>query len=132
MNSQKLVVSTRREPKLNDGAFDGELSRKQVAVIDRLTIRSHCVDLVCCVAAVDESRCRPTGPASPDDDHVSGPDRALALNAEQFRSQVENQVVPLVSQRASYTDSVRQRHCGYRSFRNSTFLIRRQHRRRIV
>jgi hypothetical protein len=72
----------------------------------------------------------PTSSAS-DEDDVPRPGGPLALHAKESGPEIEDEVVPLVSERAEHADSEpKSRSCDLR-FCNRALLIRRQHAGRL-
>jgi hypothetical protein len=77
---------------------------------------------------VEHSITRTTARATPDDQHVIGNLRPLALNADKAWSEVEDQVVPLaVGERLEDPHAELCRCVGNRELRDRSLLIGREH-----
>jgi hypothetical protein len=69
-----------------------------------------------------------THTSTADHDDVLDSNSPLALNALEMISEIEDQVVPLITERLGYTDARNERNCRNLRLGDNALLIRRQHR----
>jgi hypothetical protein len=104
-----------------------KILRKQITTSGRLTVRSNRVDLFLAVPTGDDSvRATATRPTD-DHDDVASSNGPFALDSEQSRPEVEDQVVPLVTERPRHAHAMGQGLECDRLFGEGAFLICRQH-----
>ena len=127
VNACLLVVPARREPELHSSPTDRKLVREEVARIEVVAVGSDDVDLVRGVLPMNQP-IRPTPTPSGSNEHdIAVSIRPLALDADQSRPQVKDEVISLVPERAQ--DS----YAGFhgleddRLLGHDSLLIRRQH-----
>ncbi len=107
-DASPLVVSRRVQPEA-DLVSRKLLDGKKEAAIELVAIRSEGIDLVCGIEAPNQPLPGAAiGVATNNNDidiDIAVPGRPLALHAAQFRAEVENQVVPLVTDGSEDADA---------------------------
>jgi len=92
-----------------------------------LAVDGEGVYLVACVSAPEKPvRCSPV-PVAPDEDYVLVTCAPLALDTDELRSEIEDQVVAFVSVGSIDTDTELDRGQGDRQFGDGSLLIGREH-----
>jgi hypothetical protein len=109
-------------------ALDDELGcRKRVAPIGVRAVERERVELAGLVPAIDETVTVPAARVQPTGHDIPHPVRPLALNSQQPRPQVQDQVIALVIERTGDTKTEFKCGCGNLRLGNRALLIRRQH-----
>jgi len=122
-----LVVPARRQPQLNRSSTDGKLVREEETGIELLAVSSDDVDLIRAILSVNQAiAATPTSPAS-NEHNIALSTRPLALDPDEPRPKIENQVVALITQRLKDAHASFHRLEDDRLLGHNSFLIRRQH-----
>jgi hypothetical protein len=102
--------------------------RKVVTGLGRRAVADDRIDLARLILPANESVATSAFSPAADDNDSALLNRPFALNAKQLASDIEDQVVALVSQRLRHSDP--RRKCRRGDFRlgNNALLIARQHR----
>ncbi|HEV8459532.1 MAG TPA: hypothetical protein VGQ38_02395 [Gaiellaceae bacterium] len=127
MDSSLLIVAGRRKPKLDSCSPHRKVLRKEVGLIDvRAVSRDH-VDLAWLVEPMDETGPRATAAPGSNLDGRADADRPFALDAQEPRAKIEDEVVPLVADRLENAEAATDRLPNDCLLGNHALLICRQH-----
>jgi hypothetical protein len=122
-----LVVSRGGETQLDEGSPHRHLQRQQVALNEIGAIRGDRIDLPDLVPAMNKAGAAAPAPSRSDLDDVAVSRRPFALNPKKSRPEIEDQVVPLVTEGLEDAGTELQRLQRDRLLRQHAFLIWRQH-----
>src|SRR5262249_7494534 len=94
-----LVVAARLDPQLDGRPPDGHLGREKIRRAEIRAVGGDCIDLTYTVGAVGQAVPPSSASLAPNHDDVVVQAGRFALDAEERRPQVEDQVVRLVVER---------------------------------
>jgi hypothetical protein len=103
-DSEQLVVSRRDEPKVDLPECDDFVGRQEVALLDVGAVEGERIELARAVPLIPQALGAASARVEASRDHVSDPPRPFALDAEQGRPQIENQVVALIVEWSRHTE----------------------------
>jgi transposase len=100
-----LIVLGRNKSKLNSRESIDSMNGNQKAAVKLIAVSRNCVDLVARVRPLEHSRSGPATGIAANHKDVAIERRRLTLHSKQTRSNVQDEIVPLVGDRSKYSDS---------------------------
>jgi hypothetical protein len=127
VNPNDLVVSARLVAKLDGGTAHGHFMGQQVTTIELLAVRRNSVDLIRLVGAMNKPLAPTAAASCADDDDIALCDSPFALDTEQLRPKIEDEVVPFVVEGTSDSKPHFDRARSDLRLGERPLLVRRQH-----
>jgi hypothetical protein len=106
---------------------DDFVGRQEVALLDVGAVEGERIELARAVPLIPQALGAASARVEASRDHVSDPPRPFALDAEQGRPQIENQVVALIVEWSRHTEPEFDGARGDLELGQRALLIRRQH-----
>jgi hypothetical protein len=105
IDASPLIITRRGKPKHDEGAISEVIDRKEATLRYLGAVGRDRVDVVGRVPAPNETVWATAGRPTRDDDDFAILRSPLALDTNESLSQVENEVIALVTERSRYADS---------------------------